>query len=236
MVKKTDWLPWGRTEQLAMAKNWLNILETKAPAWGIPPATVENLDNLTAAAAAALGLAVTAARNAVINQQVRTAFGALTDCMRDIKRRCFFIPPLTEADWVSLGLRLHDTAPTHTGLPTTVVIAEISYPHKNALSLLITPVDGHSYDDRADWGFRVYFGVLPHAGDVTEEMNIERQYLRRVPQNPEELTHSHFTHRKHDSLEFPYDNSGMRCFICIRYENGKGDAGPWGPMVSSYIP
>ena len=231
-----DWLPRPRTEQLAMAKNWNDTLTVKAAAWGIPTATVDNLESLTAAAIGALDLAMSSARNAVINQQVRTAFGALTDCMRYIKRRHFFMPPLSEADWVSLGLRLPDTTPTTIGPPTTVVTAEISYPHKNALALFIAPVSGHSYDDRADWGFRVYYGVLPHAGDVTEEMIIERQYLRRQPQNPEELTQSHFTHRKHDTIEFPYDNSGKQCFICIRYENGKGDAGPWGPMVSSYIP
>jgi hypothetical protein len=37
-------------------------------------------------------------------------------------------------------------------------------------------------------------------------------------------------------IEFNYDNSGKQCFICVRYENGKGDKGPWGPMVLSFIP
>jgi hypothetical protein len=206
-----------------MAKNWNAILPDKAAAWGIPSTTVQTLDNLTAAANEVLSLAITSARNAVINQQVRTAFGELTDCMRDIKRRHFFISPLTESDWVSLGLRLPDTTPTHIGSPTSVVTAEISYPHKNALELSITPISGHNYDERADWGFRIYYGVLPRAGDVTEEMMIEHQYLRRDPRNPEELTVSHFTRRKHDVIEFPYDNSGKQCFICVRYENGKGD-------------
>jgi len=82
----------------------------------------------------------------------------------------------------------------------------------------------------------VYYGVLPHAGDVTEEMTIERQYLRRQSQNPKELTQSHFTRRKHDLVEFPYNNSGKYCFIYSRYENGKGDAEPWSPVVSSFIP
>ena len=236
MAHYREWLPGSRTEQLAMAKNWNAILPDKAANWGIPTATVQKLHNLTETANGALSLAITSARNAVINQQVRTAFGELIDCMRDIKRRYFFIPPLTEADWVSLGLRLPDTTPTHIGAPTSVVTAEISYPHKNALALFIAPISGHGYDDRPDWGFRVYYGVLPRAGDVTEEMTIERQYLRRAPQNPEELTISHFTRRKHDTIEFPYDNSGKQCFICVRYENGKGDAGPWGPMGSSFIP
>jgi hypothetical protein len=233
---KTDWLPSSRTGQLDMALNWMDILYRKSKAWGIPDEVHTNLETLVEHAQDALHDARGSERNAVINQQVRTAFGALTDFMRDVKRRYYFIPPLSEADWVSLGLHLPDATPTNIGAPTTVVSAEISYPHKNALALLITPVSG-GYDDRADWGFRIYYGVLPHSGDnISEEMMIERQYLRRVPQNPEELPHSHFTRRKRDLIDFPYDNSGKQCVICIRYENGKGDKGPWGPMVSSFIP
>jgi hypothetical protein len=220
-----------------MALKWVDVLARKGQTWGVPDATEKNLETLVEHAQDALHDARGSERNAVINQQVRTAFGALTDALRDIKRRYYFIPPLTEADVVSLGLRLPDTTPTPIGPPTTVVTAEISFPHKNALSLYITPIDGTRYDERADWGFRIYFGVLPHTGeDISEEMMIERQYLRRVPQNPEELPHSHFTRRKRDLIEFPYDNSGMQCFICVRYENGKGDKGPWGPMISSFIP
>jgi len=231
-----DWLPGSRTGQLAMAKKWNNVLAEKAAAWGISTTVANRLLLLTADADDALTRAMSGDRTAVINQQVRTAFGALTDHMRDIKRRFFFMPPLTEPEWISLGLDLPDTNPTNIGAPTSVVAAEIGYPHKNALSLAITPVAGQGYDDRPEWGFRIYYGVLPQGSGAEEAMIIERQYLLREPRNPEELRQGHFTRRKRDVLEFHYDNSGMKCFICIRYENSKGDAGPWGPMVSSFIP
>jgi len=231
-----DWLPSSRTGQLTMAHIWVNALENNTT-WGVPAAMSTKLKQLFLKASETLEMAQTSDRNAVANQMVRTAFGELTDHMRDLRRRHFFMPPLTEADWVGLGMRLPDTTMTTIGPPTSVVTAEITYPHKNALALFITPIAGHRYDERADWGFRIYFGVLPpHLEDLTEEMMIERQYLRRVPQNPEELTASHFTRRKRDLIEFPYDNSGKQCFICVRYENGKGDKGPWGPMTNSFIP
>jgi len=232
---RTDWLPSSRTGQLAMAQNWVSILNNKAQAWGIPNQFVTKLESLVEQTQDALYDAISSARNAVINQQMRTAFGNLTDHMRDIRRRHFFMPPLTEADWVSLGLRLPDTIPTPIGPPTSVVMAEVSYPHKNSLALSITPMPGHRYDTRAEWGFRIYYGVLPQIA-ASEEMTIERQYLRREPERPEELTNSYFTRRRHSVIEFEYDNSGMKCFMCVRYENGKGDKGPWGPMVSSFIP
>jgi len=236
-MSSKDWLPSSRTEQLTMANIWVNALLNNATRWGVPAPMATKLTQLFTKASEAMKTAQIEERNAVTNQMMRTAFGDLTDHMRDLRRRHFFMPPLTEAEWVSLGMRLPDTTPTHIGPPTSVVTAEITYPHKNALSLFITPIDGHRYDERADWGFRIYFGVLPpNMNGVTEEMMIERQYLRRVPQNPEELTASHFTRRKRDLIEFPYDNSGKQCFICVRYENSKGDKGPWGPMSNSFIP
>ena len=230
-----DWLPSRRHDQLAMAHNWGDILVANAQNWGIPTGMMQTLAGLETTAREALQLAESSARNAVINQQVRTAFGELTDHMRDLRRRHFFMPPLTQADWVSLGLRLPDTIPTPIAPPTSVVLPEISYPHKNSLALNIVPMPGHRYDTRAEWGFRIYHGVLPQTAP-SEEMIIERQYLRREPTRPEELTASYFTRRRHSVIEFEYDNSGMKCYICIRYENGKGDKGPWGPMLDAFIP
>jgi len=233
----SDWMPSSRTGQLSMAKKWDSYMtDQRAAAWGVPTDLRADFISAVNEADHALSIAMTSDRTAAINTAVRVSFGKMVDVMRDLRRRHFFMPPLTEVDWVSLEMRLPDTTITPIGPPTSVVTAEITYPHKNALSLRIVPIDGHRYDDRADWGFRIYFGVLPHTGDVSEEMLIERQYLRRQPQNPEELTASHFTRRKRDLIDFPYDNSGKQCFICVRYENGKGDKGPWGPMVNSFIP
>ena len=232
----TDWMPSSRTGQLAMGRKWVQyITPQRMTQWNIPEQMITTLENVVEAAGNALQTAMTSDRTAVINTMVRVKFGEMVDHMRDLRRRHYFMPPLTEMDWVALEMRLPDTIITPIGPPTTVVQAEITYPHKNALALRIVPIDGQGDDPRPDWGYRIYFGVLPQK-EVPEELMIERQYLRREPQRPEELTQSHFTRRKRDVLEFQYDNSGMKCFICIRYENGKGEVGPWGPMASAFIP
>lgn len=231
-----DWLPHTRTGQLEMAQSWVSyITQTKATAWGIPTTVMTQLENLVENANETLNSVASFDRTPAQNERIRSAFGQLVDQMRDIKRRYFFVPPLTSADLFEIGLKPPDTTPTPVGTPTSVVQAEISYPHKNALNVRIQAMPGSTYDDRADYGFRIYYGVLPQV-PVSEELMIERQYLRREPQRPEELTQSHFTRRKRDVLEFSYDNSGMKCYICIRYENGKGDKGPWGPIVSAVVP
>jgi hypothetical protein len=76
-----------------MAQNWLSVLGRKAQAWGIDSDVEVKLEALIEGAQDALHDARQSERNAAINQQVRTAFGTLTDFMRDVKRRNFFMPP-----------------------------------------------------------------------------------------------------------------------------------------------
>jgi hypothetical protein len=53
----------------------------------------------------------------VATARCKTMFGHLTEFMRYFKKRYFLSPPLTEADFVSLGLRPHDKHPTPSGVP-----------------------------------------------------------------------------------------------------------------------
>jgi len=76
---------------------------------GVPNAAETRLETLVEQALDALRDAQSSARNVVLNQKMRTAFGEFTDHMRDLRRRHFFMPPLIEADLVSLGMRLPDT-------------------------------------------------------------------------------------------------------------------------------
>jgi hypothetical protein len=93
MAVKTDWLPGKRTDQLAMAKNWSAILTAKGTQWQITRA-------------------MAAERNAVTTARCNEAFGGLTKLMRKIKSRKFFVPPLDDADLVSLGLKPKDLVKT----------------------------------------------------------------------------------------------------------------------------
>jgi hypothetical protein len=88
-----------------MAGNWGRILSTQKSAWNIPGAEVTELAVLTGAADAAL----TAAKNETVRTpaataQCRETFKKMEDKMRDIKKRYFHVPPLTEPDLINLGL------------------------------------------------------------------------------------------------------------------------------------
>ena len=237
-MAQKDWMPSTREAVLQMAMKWNNQLAMKGTAWNVPTDTATELNTLTLSAQAAYNEANTKDRTKVLTAKMNTAFKALTAAMRDIKKRYFYIPPLTEIDMAALDLNPPDTIPTPIGPPQTPVTVIVSYSGKNMLHLNIVPITGYNYDDRADYGFRIYYGIMPPGG-ATPEQAMEKQYLLREPQTPEELNKSFFTRRKKDIMDtekLPYETSGMACYISARYENSKGDHGPWGSVVTAIIP
>ena len=140
--------------------------------------------------------------------------------MRDIKKRFFFTPPLTEADFVSLGLKPHDAHPTASGAPTAQVMVETCLAGRHELGVKIVYVTG-SPNDAANKGYRIWYSVLA-AGESP-------------PANPEDLRKSFYTQRKKDLIEFDFGDSGKTAYFAVQIENG-GKKGPWGPLVSALIP
>jgi hypothetical protein len=222
MAVSKDWLPASREEQLDMAKNWGTILSAKGTEWGIPGAVITELAALTNTADGALANAKNeATRTPVITAQCKTAFEALTAKMRDSKKRYFYVPPLADADLVSLGLKPQDSsAHTPAGAPTAQVTGETYLVGRHELGVKIVYVTGDP-NDKANKGFRIWYQVLA-PGETP-------------PSDPEELTKSFYTKRKKDVIEFGYNDSGKTVWFAIQIEN-EGKKGPWGPLVSGLIP
>ena len=220
-MKRADWMPSKKDEQLAMGKNWFQILSEKREAWSVPEEMTTKLHQATNTAEAENKIPA-GERNAVSNARLKTAFGELTAVLRDIKRRYFFIPPLTEADMAALGLRIKDTTPTPVADPTGQAEAVISYPGRTQLQLRINHVEGTPLDTKANYGCRVYYGVYAAA--------------ETPPATGKELRDSKFTRQKKMLFTFEPEDTGKTAYFAIRYENSKGKTGPWGPMFSALIP
>jgi hypothetical protein len=56
-----------------------------------------------------------------------------------------------------------------------------------------------------------------------------------VPLTGDDLPHSMWLRRRRERLIFTGD-SGKTVYFCIRYENSKGDVGPWGPIFFAVVP
>jgi hypothetical protein len=196
-------------------------MTANAEAWGIPPAVITDFTALTGAADTALAAAKNeTTRTPVATARCREAFTAMTDKMRDIKRRYFLEPPLTEADLAALGLDRRDPHPTPSGVPTAQVTVETYLAGRHELGVKIVYVTG-SPADPANKGFRIWYSVIA-PGETP-------------PADPEDLRKSFYTTRKKDVIEFDFGDSGKTAYFAVQIENG-GKKGPWGPMVSALIP
>jgi hypothetical protein len=204
-----------------MAKNWGVILPARAADWGVPPADITALAGLTGSADAALSAAMNeATRTPVATAQCKAAFDGLEEAMRDIKRRHFFTPPLTEADLVGLGLSPHDTAATPGHAPSAQAAVETFLTGRHELGIRLVYVSGDPHD-KANKGFRVWYAASA-PGETP-------------PANPEQLNKSFFTRRKKDVIVFGFGDSGKTASIAVQRENN-GVKGEFGPMVSAVIP
>jgi hypothetical protein len=211
-----------------MAKNWLSILQsanggqgTTADDWSVPAAVVTELAGLESDADTAL----TAAKNEetrtpVANARCKTAFEALAAKMRDIKKRWFYVPPLTEADIVGLGLKPRDTILTASGTPTAQVTVETYLIGRHQLGVKINYTTGNP-SDTANKGYRIWYSVVAHG--------------ETPPANPDQLHSSFYTKRKKDVIDFGFDDSGKTAYFAVQIEND-GKKGPWGPLVNALIP
>jgi hypothetical protein len=223
-------------EQLAMAKIWHAVLSIKGAQWGVTNAEIDEMADFTENAEKALAKAMSVERTVVITAKCREAFNALIAFMRGLKNRKFFSPPLTDADFVSLGLKPKDTTQTPVPEPVGQAEADVTYPGPHLLKLHIKPLEGTRRDPLFHYGCRIYYGVMPHGGATLKQAAGANHYLMAAPVQGEDLPRSTLTRRKKETMVFSASDSGKTAYFCIRYENSKGDSGPWGPVFSAVIP
>jgi hypothetical protein len=195
-----------------MAKDWISVATTKADAWGIPPGVLQDLGSLTQAAEAALTVAKNeTTRTPVATAKCREAFDGLTAKMRDSKKRYFLSPPLTEADFIALGLKPPDPTHTPSSVPAAQVRVETYLVGRHELGVKMIYVTGTATDP-ANKGYRIWY-TLVAPGETP-------------PANPDDLRKSFFPKRKKDLIEFAFGDSGKTAYFAVQIEN-EGKKGRW---------
>jgi hypothetical protein len=201
---------------------WLIIITGKLVDWGIPEHVFQNLTTLAASAESALeAVKNETTRTPVATARCKEAFNALIAAMRDTKKRYFLSPPLTDADFVALGLKPPDSSHSPVGVPTAQVQVETYLVGRHELGVKIVYITG-SPSDAANKGYRIWYSVVALG--------------ENPPAGPRNLHESFFTMRKKDLIQFDYDDSGKMVYFSVQVENGGGKQGPWGPMISALIP
>ena len=221
MAASRSWLPQSRTGQLEMSGAWKLVLGVKAVDWNVPNTSVLDFIAAIAGADSALSEAKNeSTRTPVATAKCKAAFDILVEIMRDIKRRYFLSPPLTNADFISLGLSPHDTTFTPIGAPTAQVSADTFLIGRHELGIRIFYITGDP-DAKANKGYRIWYKVAAQDEEAITD--------------PEQLPKSFFTKRQKDIIELDYGDSGKKLYFAIQIEN-EGKKGPWGPIVEAIIP
>ena len=221
MAISSDWMPPSGDGIFRMSMNWGEFVPTIIGKLNMPMEAMSTLSEKTIAYAT-LFQTPPAARTQAMNAELKTARKELVATMRDVKRRYFFSPPLTDGELISLGLKPKDVIPTPVGAPQGQATADVSYLGGQILQLHVKHVAGTPNDPKANYGVKIYYDAFADSD--------------KKPASGDELTKHKFTRQKKETFEFATADVKKTAYFCIRYENSKGKAGAWGPMISAVIP
>jgi hypothetical protein len=137
---------------------------------------------------------------------------------------------VTEEDLRNMGIPPLDRTHTPVPPPENQVEADLTFPGIHLVELRkIRPVSGTAPDTRSDYGVRIYYGLT---GEADEAFPFR---LAGPLKTAKVLPYSVFTRRQRERFDFEGE-SGSTVYFCLRYENSKGQAGPFGPVLSAVIP
>jgi len=229
MSKRKDYMPTNVLAFTAFLKGVINYANANKTAWShIPAQTLvkllalqDDLETATETAATQPTPAHTLARN--------NAQAAATKALRLFVNQYLRFDPVTDVDLVEMGIPVRDTIPTAIPPPRIPVEGVLAFPAAGLVEMREIRGVGAPLDKRADHGVRIYYGIV---GTPSES---DKFRITDRPRTGDDLPHSVFTRKKHQRFDFAGE-SGKEVFFCMRYENMKGDAGPWGSIISAFIP
>ena len=126
---------------------------------------------------------------------------------------------LTDDERRALGIHIRDTKPTPTPAPTSFPVVAIDTSMMRRLTI--------SFRDSATKSAAKPKGV--HGAEIKWLIVSEKPLV-------EDLINSAFDTRTPYTLEFADDQRGKTVWVCLRWENTRGEKGPWGDMESAIVP
>ena len=126
---------------------------------------------------------------------------------------------LTDDDRRAAGIPIRDSKPTPSPVPVTYPVVSVD---TSTMRRLIVRYRDSGTETKAKPK-----GV--HGAEIKWIISDERPMV-------EELINSAFDTRTPYTIDFEDSQRGKRVWICLRWENTRGEKGPWGPMVNAIIP
>ncbi|GHU23823.1 hypothetical protein FACS1894172_15140 [Spirochaetia bacterium] len=237
MAQVTDWLPTNRKGRLSMAKVWQGIVSDRVSDWKIPDEELTNFNTLVSDAQEAFDKTQDrSTRNHLDTVRCNKAFKALDATMRFFKKHYFLMPPLTAEDFASLLLNTPDIIRTDIPAPTAIPGMEFSHPGFGQVTVHLKPMIGSIESaKKSNYNFNIRYGIRPFNGATVEEALGQKRYLVNIPTQAEDLPQSNFIKHMKETFTFGQDEVGKTVYFCVRYQNAKGQPGPWSPIFHTVI-
>jgi len=228
-MARKSYIPASDEKFLVWAKKLFECAFANATVWKVSsPATTVN--NLVSDFEAKLQKAKDPNRGKVDVLQKNEARATLEkECRTYVQAFLARNPYVTNADRETMGLTIYDVTPSTVQPPTVPVEGDIHFPAAGLVEVKNIRATGILVDKKSGYGVRIYYGILgvPDEGDKFR--------LTKPPKTGDDLPHSVFTRQKKYRFDFTGE-SGRQLFLCLRFENSKGQVGPWGKILQAYIP
>ena len=221
-MKNSDYMPRKEADFYTWVTVFFTYLITNCSRFGIASALLSPLLSLRDDFFAKYLVAQTpSTRTKTTVLAKNNALKALKDALRVFIREYLTNNHLvTDLDRDNLGLPIHKTDRKPVPVPTTYPFFVID---SSMIRMLII-----FFYATASRALAKPFGV--HGAEI-------RWMVSDTPViNPEELIHSSFDTRSPLRLEFHGDDRGKTVWFCLRWENTRGEKGPWSEIVSAVIP
>jgi hypothetical protein len=221
-MSTTDFIPGADNLFLTWLKTLLAYVQTKQSAWNIPQAPLNELKTLSADFENALAVSGNPTTRTKVSIQAKNDARKAVESKTRLFLKAYvtFNPVVTDADRDAMNLPIHKTTHTPVPVPKTTVEAEVSLPSPGVVEI--------SFHDAASGHRAKPDGV--HGAEIAWAI------LSAPPVDWKELTSSSFDTRSPQRLTFSGDERGKTLYFALRWENTRGEKGPWSEIQSTIIP
>lgn len=208
---------------LNLANAVYNTAEANMTGWGIPAGELEKiLPKLNDFIAALSKLNAPGGHTPENTQAKNDARHALTPVLsKFIQRYIYMNDAVTRADLLHIGLPLHDTTSTVHPAPVSQLMLEVMIVNSRHTVTAIDMVSKSSRRPADAYGCKFACKVCK----VGEP----------APTNPNDFGNTVFTRKTSAVYDHPEVEEGSVAYYAGRYENAKGEAGPWSKIARVII-
>jgi hypothetical protein len=216
-----DYIPRSYRTFLSWVQNLFDGVAEHAAAWGLNPMSWAQITILIAEYKTALEKAELPNRGKADVLAKNNARKALEKAVRQyVKEYLIANSAISDDDRERIGLPVHDTHPTPIDPPKTIPLSKVKLSSAGVLEWsVVDSKSGKKAKPAGTHGFELAWGIF-----------------ETVPTDWAQLNHSSFSTRPTLQLSFSGDDRGKIIAYATRWENNKGQKGPWSDIDNTIIP